>query len=292
MNTGNVQPRETGPKSTPAPMKRPGLRTLLLTAGILLVLIVAAAPWIISQYWRVRSSNPIRRGMSRAGELGCFACHGELGRAGIPIPGSEEGVPQWSGSVWMMYVKTDEEIRRYIVEGSPERSAGTDHGAHGDHVHEHDAITMPAYGDVVSEADLEDLVATFKVLSGMVAPARDTPARAGYDLARERSCFSCHGPAGAGGLPNPRSFTGFIPGWYGADFEDLVRDRREFDTWILEGAIPRLSNHPIAKYFLDRQMLPMPAYRELTPEQLDGLWAYAVWLGETDGGHRGEISPW
>jgi hypothetical protein len=184
----------------------------------------------------------------------------------------------------MMYVKSDEEIRRYIVEGSPERPEET--------AHEHAAIDMPAYGDVVSEADLADLVATFKVLSGMVAPARGTPERVGYDVARQWKCFSCHGPGGSGGLPNPGSFTGFVPGFYGADFRDLVRDRREFDLWILEGAIPRLASHRIANYFLSRQLLSMPEYRELRAEQIDGLWAYFAWLSETDGGHRGEISPW
>jgi hypothetical protein len=43
---------------------------------------------------------------------------------------------------------------------------------------------------------------------------------------------------------------------------------------------------------LARQRVPMPAYRELTREQLDGVWAYAGWLKETEGGHRGETSPW
>jgi mono/diheme cytochrome c family protein len=280
MNTGNGRPRE-GAKETK--MKRPRLRTVLLIAGFLLVLLVAASSRIVSGYWQIRSSNPVRRGMARAEELGCFFCHGDLGRVGIPIPGSHEGVPQWSDSVWMMYVKTDEEIRQYIAEGSPERT---------EHAHEQHAISMPGYGDIVGKADIEDLVATFKVLSGMVAPARGTPARSGYDLAREWNCFSCHAPGGSGGLPNPGSFAGFIPGWYGADFNDLVRDRSEFDTWILEGTIPRLSNHLIAKRFLARQKVAMPPYRELTPEQLDGLWAYTEWLKETDGGHRGEISPW
>jgi mono/diheme cytochrome c family protein len=250
--------------------------------GILLVVTAAAAPWIVAGYWRVRSDNPIRRGVARVAELGCFSCHGELGRAGIPIPDSDEGVPQWGGSVWMMYVKNDEDIRRYIVEGSPREIETKGH----------DAITMPAYGDVIGAEDLEDLVATFKVLSGMVSPARGTPARAGYDLAGRWKCFSCHGPAGSGGLPNRGSFTGFVPGWYGADFEDLVRDRKEFDTWIHEGAIPRLSEHPIASFFLDRQLLPMPAYRELTSGELDDLWAYVQWLAETDGGHRGDIASW
>jgi mono/diheme cytochrome c family protein len=189
----------------------------------------------------------------------------------------------------MMYVKNDEDIRRYILEGSSSEEASHEHGGA---EHEHASITMPAYEDVVSASDVDDLVAAFKVLSGMVAPARGTPARAGYDVAREWKCFSCHGPGGSGGLPNPGSFTGFIPGWYGADFQDLVRDRTEFDGWIRDGSIPRLSGHPIAKYFLERQLVTMPGYGELTTEQLDDLWSYVEWLEDTDGGHRGEIAPW
>jgi len=195
--------------------------------------------------------------------------------------------------MWMMYVEDEDDIRRYILEGRPERAEGQEreHGGD-DHERHPDAIAMPAYGDVINESELEDLVATFKVLSGMIGPARGTSAKAGHDLAREWKCFSCHGAAGSGGLPNPGSFTGFIPGWFGADFNDLVGDRSEFDAWIRDGTIPRLSGHPIAKYFLARQRVTMPAYREITPDQLDTLWAYAQWLRETDGGHRGEIAPW
>ena len=151
---------------------------------------------------------------------------------------------------------------------------------------------MPAYAGVINARDLGDLVATFKVLSGMVLPVKAERARAGYELARDRNCFSCHGPAGSGGLPNPGSFVGFIPGWYGAGFDDLVRDRQEFEDWIRDGSIPRLAEHPIAGYFLTRQRISMPRYRDLTPEQIEDLWAYVQWLEETDGGHNGEIFPW
>ncbi len=274
-------------------MKRPSVTTVLFIGGITLLLLLASSPWIVAAYWRVRSDNPIRRGMARAEELGCFACHGDLGRTGIPIPGSEEGVPSWSGSVWMMYVKNDEDIRRYIMDGSPKETDAQGYGEDDAlHRHDADAITMPAYGNVIDRRELEDLVATFKVLSGMVGPARGTAARKGYDLALEWKCFSCHGPAASGGLPNPGSFTGFIPGWYGHDFGDLVRNRNEFDTWILEGTIPRLSNHRVAKIFMRRQLLQMPAYRHLTPAELDSLWAYVQWLKETDGGYNGEIASW
>jgi hypothetical protein len=36
----------------------------------------------------------------------------------------------------------------------------------------------------------------------------------------------------------------------------------------------------------------MPAYEQMTPAQLDELWAYTQWLQETDGGYQGEATPW
>jgi len=148
------------------------------------------------------------------------------------------------------------------------------------------AIRMPAYRDVLRGSDLDDLTAAFLVLSGMGRPDRGAPEGRGYDLAREWRCFSCHGAGGSGGLPNPGSFAGFIPGWYGADFGDLVRDREEFDAWIREGEIPRLTSSRIASHFIRRQRIQMPPYRDLTAQELDDLWAYASWLAATDGGRR------
>ena len=80
--------------------------------------------------------------------------------------------------------------------------------------------------------------------------------------------------------------TEFIPGWYGADFRDLVRGRAEFDSWIREGRIPRLQANPLARRFLRRQKISMPGYRELSDPDLDALWAYAEWLDRTGGGVR------
>jgi len=267
------------------------------------VLLFALGPWMVGAWWRYRSANSVRRGVQLARELGCYSCHGDLGRVGIADPGQEEeGVPEWGGGVWMMYVANDEEIEKYILDGSPAKhpSEEPDPGstpvagrtlpdAGGEHDH---GMKMPAYREVLGGTDLDDLVAAFKVLSGMSKPPGGSPARKGYDLAQTWDCFSCHGPAGSGGLPNPGSFTGFIPGWYGADFLEMVRDRPEFDAWIREGAITRLVNHPIASRYMASQRVHMPSYQQMTPAELDDLWAYTRWLQETGGGYQGNAAPW
>jgi mono/diheme cytochrome c family protein len=266
-----------------ATKRRRRRRRWLVLAAVAALVALLASPALVRAYWSSKSSNPVRRGVALAMELGCFECHGELGRRGIPDPNkTDDGVPGWGGGVWMMYVENDDEVRQYILDGELEG-----------HVEEHDeAIEMPAYRDYVDDGEVDDLVAAFKVLSGMSVPPSDSAARRGLDVARRWQCFSCHGAAGSGGLPNPGSFTGFIPGWYGADFDDLVRDRGEFDEWIREGSIKRLRQSRVARYFIGRQRIQMPEYGQLTPEELDDLWAYARWLRETDGGHRGSAKPW
>jgi len=277
---------------------------VLIAAIFVAVLLFALGPWMVGAWWRYRSANPVRRGVQLARELGCFSCHGELGRAGIVDPGrEEEDVPGWGGGVWMMYVANDEELKRYILDGSPEnhepvQAAAHQHSEEGDAEHagaggEHPGhMKMPAYRTVLGGTDLDDLVAAFKVLSGMRKPPGGSPARRGFDQARRWDCFSCHGPAGSGGLPNPGSFTGFVPGWHGADFDEMVHDRAEFDAWIREGSIARLRDHFIASRYLESQRLSMPAYEQMTEIQLDELWAYTEWLEDTGGGYQGDANPW
>lgn len=259
--------------------RRASLAVLALSA--LLLLAILAGPWSARRYWSARSTNPVRRGVARARELGCFSCHGDQGHSGIKDPGVRDlEVPGWGG-ISMMYVNNADDIRKYLLNGSTPK---VDTGASSTGGAPHAAIAMPSFRDVLSGSDEADLVAAFMVLSEMAAPPADSPAGSGYQTAKTWSCFSCHGAGGSGGLPNPGSLTGFIPGWYGDDFKDLVRGRKEFDLWIRDGGIPRLATNPLAARFIRRQRIQMPHYRNLEPEQLDQLWAYAGWLAKTGGG--------
>ena len=243
-----------------------------LAALIVLALAATAAPWLLRSYWASRSSNPIRRGLERARRLGCFSCHGELGRSGIPDPGApDRDVPNWDSLARVRYVKTAQDVRDYILRGSVPSTSTP-------------ALEMPAYADMLDGTDLEDLVAAFMALSGMTAPPPNSPAARGEALAREWRCLECHGAAGSGGLPNPGSLAGFVPGWYGADFKDLVRDREEFEEWIRLGTPSRFEHSTVAGYFIRRQRLFMPSYEAIEPSGIDDLWAYAQWLERTGGG--------
>ena len=263
---------------------------MILFALALLLAALLAGPWVVRAYWVRKSSNPVRRGVARAGELGCFSCHGSLGSSGLKDPGAESlEVPAWSGGMYMMYVKNDHDIQHYVLEGSVPKVEGGQGSAGTPPPRA--AVAMPAFRGMLSGSDLDDLTAAYKVLSQMVDPPAGSPMERGFQLARTWSCFSCHGAGGSGGAPNPGSLTGFIPGWYGADFKDLVRDRGEFDSWVRRGRLDRLQAKPLAAYFLSHQRISMPAYQRFSPSELDDLWAYFRWLGETGGGSREGKEP-
>ena len=88
---------------------------------------------------------------------------------------------------------------------------------------------------------------------------------------------------GIGGMPNPGSLKGYIPGFVGEDYRELVRNDDELRGWIAEGGIPRLRDDQLASYFLKRQRIQMPAFKDhLKPEQIDALIAYVRWLAVGD----------
>jgi mono/diheme cytochrome c family protein len=139
-------------------------------------------------------------------------------------------------------------------------------------------LRMPAWRGVLSDRQVADLVAYVKAVSDFERPD-DPLAEQGRQAAERLACFGCHGPQGRGSLPNPGSFKGYIPAWDGQDFGELAVNDVEIREWIVEGSPRRLRGNPVARYFLQRQSVQMPAYHgRLAEADLQALVAYIRWL--------------
>src|SRR3989441_6029235 len=241
------------------------IRTLIARAWIALALVESA--WLAYPLVRARvlelEDTPAERGWRVAASLGCFGCHGPDGNGGTRNPGSEEGtVPAFTGQTQMMFVKTADDLREYVLDGAPRRKReDPDYRAR----METAAIRMPAFRGHLSAAELEDLVTYLRAASGQVLPEEPLAARVA-DLATELGCFACHGPLGAGGVANPGSLKGYVPGFWGADFDDLVRSEDELRRWIARGELARVAEDPIGGRFFKRQAIKMPAFQRFVPE--------------------------
>jgi mono/diheme cytochrome c family protein len=238
-----------------------------LAAVLVLVLAVLAGPQAFRAFMRWRESSAITRGGRLAGQLGCAGCHLPIGGKEIANPGSRWGtVPAWGQGTLMMYADDDSETAAIIKNGSPDPSSGLK-----------PLIRMPAYGDVLSDAEVSDLVAYVRAIESDDVPD-DPRARRGFDVATKNGCFDCHGPAGGGGVANPGSLTGYIPAFLGPDFADLVRSRAEFGEWVRTGRSKRVEATPFAKRFIERQRTQMPAYGRtlISDDDLAALESYVI----------------
>jgi mono/diheme cytochrome c family protein len=236
-----------------------------------------AYPWSRATVLQLEESD-VARGERVANELGCFSCHGPGGRGGVTNLGSQdETVPSFNEETPMMFVKNDNEIREQILDGAPATKRAR---ASYREAMEGQAIGMPAYRGWVKDADVTALVAYVRAVSGMLKPA-DPLVKRGASLARKNGCFACHGEMGNGGIANPGSFKGYIPAFTGADFKELVRSDEELLSWLREGSIARIRQHPIGSRFLARQRIPMPAYGKfLGDEDISAIAAYVRWLAD------------
>jgi mono/diheme cytochrome c family protein len=228
------------------------------------------------RYWRRKNLSRVQRGWTVASQKGCFTCHGPGGIRGMADPGHGlDEVPPFSGGLITMYAQDEGEIREWILDGLPRRVRNDPEQMK---LRQDAVIRMPAWRGVLSNRETDDLVAFVKAVSDFETP-QDPNASQGREVATRLGCFNCHGPQGRGSMPNVRSFKGYIPSWDGVDFADLAHDDAEIREWILDGRPQRLQLSPIARFYLDRQPIPMPAYRgHVSPAEVDRLVDYIHWV--------------
>ncbi len=99
----------------------------------------------------------VAEGRDVAVRFGCFGCHGPEGRGLIANPGSLKGyVPPWEGDDYLELVRDEAEFRQWVRNGVSDRFAANPAARL---FLERQAIPMPAYGDRLSEAELDALLA-------------------------------------------------------------------------------------------------------------------------------------
>jgi mono/diheme cytochrome c family protein len=212
--------------------------------------------------------------------LGCFTCHGPEGRGGVANPGSEDGVvPALVGPDVQAWASSEDELRHWILEGvavdaAPyDRLAGLNAGGGSDR-----AIVMPAYREMLAPGEIDDVVAYLASVSTLRRPAQANVA-AGLERMHALGCFRCHGPMGVGGAPNPRSLKGYVPGFGGPDYEEIVASNAELREWIRDGVSERFARNPLARAVMGAQAIKMPAYgRFLNNGDLESITAAVEWI--------------
>ena len=102
----------------------------------------------------------------------------------------------------------------------------------------------------------------------------------GERLARQYSCFHCHGELGQGGFHNSGALKGYVPGYFGDDFAQLTRNgsAESVRAWISQGIDPALFAKPIegviARFFIERQDVGMPNFGTLSESKIEILTDY------------------
>src|SRR5262245_66559785 len=126
--------------------------------AVLVLLVVAQGAWIAYPHLRdvlfPSETTSAERGHDVAVSLGCFACHGPGGGGGVHNPGTKEGeVPAFTEQTQMMYVKSTDDLREYVLDGAPKRRREDP-----EYVAKTKAagLYMPAYIGIISDEQTDD----------------------------------------------------------------------------------------------------------------------------------------
>ena len=217
--------------------------------GVIAAVIVAlpAYRW----RWRRVGSNAVQTGRELFRQQGCVACHRT--HAGGLRWRADEATPA-----------SLEVIRDALLNGRPVET-GFDVGA------------MPPYGRRLTRRARNDLGLAVGALTGLVGVPQDQELAAGHDVATQMRCFRCHGPLGSGGVANPGSLPGVVPGWMRKGAGAALASPEAFAALLENGAKPRRVPLP----WMPGPVLNMPAFgSKLDSTESDLLRRYLVWLHE------------
>jgi mono/diheme cytochrome c family protein len=280
-----VPPKSNGPESG-----------RVLGVVLLIVLGLVAAGTIFLQAEKQPEYSPVGRGAQLAESAGCFACHGRGDgekRFNLRLR-NEKWAPKANPTFWDSSITKREELVEWITHGVTAAEVET---------HKQLFIRMPAYKDRLKPDEIESIAAWIlaegiKFTQGTGADIKGVPATQqtpsgdsllvqGDRLSRKFGCYQCHGELGQGGVANPGSFKGYIPGFFGNDFLKLTAqgDRSEILHWIDHGrgqAIESGLAGKLAKRYFDGQAIPMPGYRDqLSAPEKELLADYLLHLNKT-----------
>lgn len=106
-----------------------------------------------------------------------------------------------------------------------------------------------------------------------------TAAIRGKEVAQRMGCFACHGPEGFGGVPDPVSPGGRVPGWEQGMASLYIRHESDVEEWILHGE----PKDPVVsqQVYGPENLVPMPAYAGLLSRgEIADLKAYFIAVAE------------
>ncbi len=244
---------------------------------LIALLILGLGGTILLQVEKQPEYSPVARGAKLAETAGCFACHGR--GDGEKRFNLRQKADAWgtknNPTFWDEDITKVDEIVEWITNGVTAAEVEK---------HKRLFIKMPAYKVRLKPAEIDAIAAWIlaeglKYTQGTGPTAKPLSASdgkpltadqllvSGDRLSRKFGCYLCHGELGQGGVANPDSFKGYIPGFFGRDFLKLTAngDRGEILHWIDHGrgqAIESGLTGKIARHFTTRQATQMPGYRD------------------------------
>lgn len=240
------------------------------------LLVLGVGGTIFLQVEKQPEYSPVSRGAKLMESTGCFACHGRGdGEKRFNLRQTvDQWVPKANPTLWDSDITKVDELVEWIANGVTADQAER---------HKKLLIRMPAYQDRLQPAEIE-AIAAWILAEGLrfnqptgpevkLPPVAAGPRKpdelllAGDRLARKFGCYQCHGELGQGGVANPQSFKGYIPGFFGRDFLKLTAngDRADILHWIDHGrglAITSGLTGRLSKKYVDGQATQMPGYRD------------------------------